>query len=167
MKWLRAVDINESFIIDTSRKLTKAGFESAKKSALLFKPNTIAISKSGTIGRLGIVADYMCGNRAVINIVPFNPNLLAFIFCYLKSRQREFPDMAVGSVQKNLYISLLEPLAINLPDKESLTFFNGVGISLLKAVRNNCIEIKRLICLRDTILPKLMSGELDVSDLDL
>ena len=59
VKWLRAVDINESFIIETSRTLTRAGFESAKKSALLFKPNTIAISKSGTIGRLGIIADYM------------------------------------------------------------------------------------------------------------
>ena len=83
VKWLRAVDINESFIIETSRTLTKAGFESAKKSALLFKPNTIAISKSGTIGRLGIIADYMCGNRAVINIAPHDTNMLACIYCFL------------------------------------------------------------------------------------
>jgi type I restriction enzyme S subunit len=53
VKWLRAVDINESFIFDTSRTLTERGFASAGKSALLFKPGTIAISKSGTIGRLG------------------------------------------------------------------------------------------------------------------
>ena len=46
VKWLRAVDINESFIIETSRTLTKAGFESAKKSALLFEPSTIAIWSS-------------------------------------------------------------------------------------------------------------------------
>lgn len=163
VKWLRAVDINESFIIETSRTLTKAGFESAKKSALLFEPNTIAISKSGTIGRLGIIADYMCGNRAVINIAPHDTNMLAFIYCFLKSKQREFPDMAVGSVQKNLYVSLLEPLSVSIPDNESLTAFNAVGAPILGMIHNNCVENTDLANLRDTILPKLMSGEIDVS----
>lgn len=163
VKWLRAVDINESFIIETSRTLTKAGFESAKKSALLFEPNTIAISKSGTIGRLGIIADYMCGNRAVINIAPHDTNMLAFIYCFLKSKQREFPDMAVGSVQKNLYVSLLEPLSVSIPDNESLTAFNAVGASILGMIHNNCVENTDLANLRDTILPKLMFGEIDVS----
>lgn len=163
VKWLRAVDINESFIIETSRTLTKAGFESAKKSALLFEPNTIAISKSGTIGRLGIIADYICGNRAVINIAPHDTNMLAFIYCFLKSKQREFPDMAVGSVQKNLYVSLLEPLSVSIPDNESLTAFNAVGASILGMIHNNCVENTDLANLRDTILPKLMSGEIDVS----
>lgn len=163
VKWLRAVDINESFIIETSRTLTKVGFESAKKSALLFEPNTIAISKSGTIGRLGIIADYMCGNRAVINIAPHDTNMLAFIYCFLKSKQREFPDMAVGSVQKNLYVSLLEPLSVSIPDNESLTAFNAVGASILGMIHNNCVENTDLANLRDTILPKLMSGEIDVS----
>ena len=167
VKWLRAVDINESFIIETSRTLTKAGFESAKKSALLFEPNTIAISKSGTIGRLGIIADYMCGNRAVINIAPHDTNMLAFIYCFLKSKQREFPDIAVGSVQKNLYVSLLEPLSVSIPDNESLTAFNAVGASILGMIHNNCVENTDLANLRDTILPKLMSGEIDVSSVQL
>lgn len=167
VKWLRAVDINESFITETSRTLTRAGFESAKKSALLFKPNTIAISKSGTIGRLGIIADFMCGNRAVINIAPNDANMLAFIYCFLKSKQREFPDMAVGSVQKNLYVSLLEPLAVSLPDDESLAIFNAAGASLLNSIHNNCVENTKLANLRDTILPKLMSGEIDVSGIQL
>lgn len=167
VKWLRAVDINESFITETSRTLTRAGFESAKKSALLFKPNTIAISKSGTIGRLGIIADYMCGNRAVINIAPHDANMLAYIYCFLKSKQREFPDMAVGSVQKNLYVSLLEPLSVSMPDDESLTTFNAAGASILDMIHNNCVENTKLANLRDTILPKLMSGEIDVSGIQL
>ena len=164
IKWLRAVDINESFIIETSRTLTKTGFESAKKSAVLFNPNTIAISKSGTIGRLGIIADSMCGNRAVINIVPRDKNMLAFIYCFLKNKQREFLNMAVGSVQKNLYISLLEPLAVILPNDEILSNFNVVGISLLNAIHNNCVENVKLEHLRDTLLPRLMSNKSDVFD---
>ena len=108
VKWLRAVDINESFILNTSRTLTKCGFESAGKSAFLFKPGSIAISKSGTVGRLGIIYDFMCGNRAVIGIELKEQQNLSYIHQYLKSRQTEFPDMAVGSVQKNLYVSILE-----------------------------------------------------------
>lgn len=167
IKWLRAVDINESFIIETSRTLTYAGFQSAKKSAYLFPPNTIAISKSGTIGRLGIVADYMCGNRAVINIKPNDQALLPFIYAYLKSKQREFPELAVGSVQKNLYVSLLEPLFVSIPDTNTLTQFCNTGNALLNLMKNNCEENIRLASIRDVLLPRLMSGKLDVSEVEL
>ena len=167
VKWLRAVDINESFIIETSRTLTQAGFQSAKKSAYLFSPNTIVISKSGTIGRLGIIADYMCGNRAVINIAPKDPLLLPYIYAFLKSHQKEFPNLAVGSVQKNLYVSLLEPLLVRGLSPDALKEFCNAGNAILSTVSNNCQENIRLARLRDTLLPKLLSGELDVSDLDL
>ncbi|HHF1006462.1 TPA: restriction endonuclease subunit S, partial [Haemophilus influenzae] len=68
IKWLRATDLNNGFVYKTSQTLTEKGFLSAKKSAVLFEPDSLAISKSGTIGRIGILKDYMCGNRAVINI---------------------------------------------------------------------------------------------------
>ena len=163
IKWLRAVDINESIIIDTSRTLTKFGFQSANKSAFLFPPKTIAISKSGTIGRLGIIGDYMCGNRAVICISPKKTKYLPFVYGYLKSRQAEFPDLAVGSVQKNLYVSILEPLVVTMPEQDALDRFCNIGMVVLEAIMNNCQECKRLYSIRDTILPKLMSGEIDVS----
>lgn len=166
VKWLRAVDINESFIIETSRTLTTAGFESAKKSALLFQPNTIAISKSGTIGRLGIIADYMCGNRAVINIRPHNPSHLPLIYAFLKSKQKEFPDLAVGSVQKNLYVSILEPLQLVLPEAAAVDAFCNTGCAILELIRNNCQENVSLANLRDSLLPKLMTGKIDVSSID-
>ena len=167
VKWLRAVDINESFIINTSRTLTKTGFKSAKKSALFFEPNTIAISKSGTIGRLGIIADYMCGNRAVINIRPKSKEHLPLIYCYLKSRQSEFDDLAVGSVQKNLYVSLLEPLIIPFPSDSEVGVFCSTANAMFSRIKNNCIENNNLIALRDTLLPKLMNGEIDLSQVQI
>jgi type I restriction enzyme S subunit len=166
VKWLRAVDINESFIFDTSRTLTNRGFESAGKSALLFKPNTIAISKSGTIGRLGFVADFMCGNRAVINIAPNDSRILPFIYLYLKSRQAEYPDLAVGSVQKNLYISILQELDIIIPKPAKLLEFCETITPLFEQWKNNVAENQSLSQIRDALLPRLMTGELSVGDLD-
>jgi type I restriction enzyme S subunit len=115
IKWLRANDLNESYVYDTSRKLSKKGFESAGKAAKLFKPNTIAISKSGSIGKLGFLKDYMCGNRAVINIEPKPSIDVKFLFSLLKANQAYFPDLAVGSVQPNLYVSSLASLEIIVP----------------------------------------------------
>lgn len=116
VKWLRAVDLNDSEVWNTSRTLSDVGFESAGKSALMFKPNTIAISKSGTIGRLGILKDYMCGNRAVINIeVNEEKADLMYVFYSLIMARREIIQYAVGSVQANLYPSVLGKLEIPLP----------------------------------------------------
>ena len=162
VKWLRAVDINESFIINTSRTLTKCGFESAGKSAFLFKPGSIAISKSGTVGRLGIISDFMCGNRAVIGIKLKDQQNLSYIHQYLKSRQTEFPDMAVGSVQKNLYVSILENLDIIIPSKEVLEKYAKICMPLYNQIKTNCIENDNLSSIRDTLLPKLMNGEIEV-----
>lgn len=119
IKWLRANDLNNSYVFDTSRKLSRAGFKSAGKSALLFEPDTIVISKSGTIGRLGIIKDYMCGNRATINIRT-NQNVAdyKYIFYYLLNNQAEIEDMAVGSVQRNLYTSILGSIPLVLPSLE-------------------------------------------------
>ena len=167
VKWLRAVDVNESYIINTSRTLTQAGFDSAKKSALLFEPDTIAISKSGTIGRLGLIGDFMCGNRAVINIKPNDKALLTFLYAFLKSKQTDFPELAVGSVQKNLYVSLLEPLVVKLPSNAVLTSLCMRINCYLDMIKNNCFENNTLIVLRDTLLPRLMSGEIDVENVEV
>ena len=167
VKWLRAVDINESFILNTSRTLTKCGFESAGKSAFLFKPGSIAISKSGTVGRLGIISDFMCGNRAVIGIELKEQQNLSYIHQYLKSRQTEFSDMAVGSVQKNLYVSILENLDIIIPSKEVLEKFVAICIPFYDQIKTNCVENNNLSSIRDTLLPKLMNGEIEVDGIIL
>jgi type I restriction enzyme S subunit len=165
VKWLRAVDINGSFIFDTSRTLTRAGFESAGKSAYLFRPDTIAISKSGTIGRLGLVADFMCGNRAVINIAPYDTRLLPFVYLYLKSRQAEYADLAVGSVQKNLYVPILQGLDVLVPEQGVLLDFCTSVAPLFEKWKGNVAENRTLSQIRDSLLPRLMSGELSVADL--
>jgi len=118
IKWLRAVDLNDGYVFETSRKLSKVGFESAGKSAMLFEPGTLAISKSGTIGRIGILKDWVCGNRAVINIkVKEDLCNNRFIFYILLSSRHEIESLAVGSVQKNLYTSSLGKLKFNLPPR--------------------------------------------------
>lgn len=137
VKWVRAVDLNNAKVYDTTRKLTQKGFLSAKKSAVLFEPNTIVISKSGTIGRLGLIQDYMCGNRATINIKPLPNTNINYIFYLLLNNQEEIANQAVGSVQKNLYVSILENMRFKFPSLEDQKRIADILSSLDAKIENN------------------------------
>src|SRR5690554_4045040 len=138
IKWLRAVDLNDSVVSDTTRTLSEKGFRSAGKSALLFEPGSLAISKSGTIGRLGILEDYMCGNRAVINI-RVNHSICDkhYIFYVLKSKRAEIESLATGSVQKNLYTSVLGSMELDLPPLETQKAIASQLWALDKKIQHN------------------------------
>ena len=116
IKWLRAVDLNDSFVFETSRTLSEEGYRSAGRSAYLFPPDSLAISKSGTIGRLGIIRDWMCGNRAVINIRPREEVVdTRYVFYALLADRSQIDVLADGSVQRNLYVSQLSNFEMPLP----------------------------------------------------
>lgn len=118
IKWLRASDLNGGYVFSTERTLSDEGYASAGKSAKMFAKDTIAISKSGTIGALGILKDEMCGNRAVINISVRNEKAdLMYVFYTLKYKKEELESKAGGSIQKNLYVSALETLGLNHSEK--------------------------------------------------
>lgn len=148
IKWIRATDINGTYIYNTSRTLTKEGFNSAGKSAKLFEPNTLIISKSGTIGKLGVLKDYMCGNRAVINIKPDLSRVsLMYLYYSIKLKLDYIKGLARGSVQKNLYVFMLEKVKIYLPDveiqKKMIKYLEDIDkkIELNNKINNNLCYI--------------------------
>lgn len=145
IKWLRASDLNDGFVINTERSLSEAGYKSAGKSAKMFEKDTIAISKSGTIGSLGVLKDRMCGNRAVINI-RVNPELadLMYVFYSLKHKKAEIIGKAGGSIQKNLYVSALETITLNHKD-----------ISQQRKIANTLYSLDAKIELNNSINAKL------------
>ncbi|MCV0382585.1 MAG: restriction endonuclease subunit S [Erythrobacter sp.] len=116
INWLRAVDLNDGYVSETSRTLSHEGLKSAGKSAFLFPAETLAISKSGTIGRVGYLRIDAAGNRAVINVRPDRARLLPLIAMYaLRAGRAQVETLAEGSVQKNLYVSALRQFKFRLP----------------------------------------------------
>ena len=93
--------------------------------------------------------------------------LLTFLYAFLKSKQTDFPELAVGSVQKNLYVSLLEPLIVKIPSNDTLASLCKKINGNLDMIKNNCFENDSLATLRDTLLPRLMSGEIDISNIEI
>ena len=116
------------------------------------------------------VTDNRCGcSTDVLCFIPKEDRYSAFLFGTLYM-DRFFDYMVAGSKGTKMPRGDKQQIMnypVVLPDKESLDLFNGLVVPMLDQIASNRIENSRLAALRDTLLPKLMSGELDVSSLAL
>lgn len=109
-----------------------------------------------------------CGcSTDVLCFHPRTPSLSAYLFCTLYA-DRFFDFMVAGSKGTKMPRGDKQQImtyAVSLPSSDDLRKFNIVAVPILSAIEQNRRENKSLTELRDTLLPKLMSGEIDVSDI--
>ncbi len=86
---------------------------------------------------------------------------------YLLFKQTPIKSIVTGAVQAKISQANLKALSVVIPPKNLLDEFNNKVTKLFELIRNNKDENEKLIQLRDTLLPKLMSGEIDVSNVDI
>ena len=100
-----------------------------------------------------------------IAILPQNTAIEDYLFIYL--RLHDTKVMNTGSAQPQITVSTLEKYQLPIPPKDRLASFSTFVQPFKILYRKNKTEIERLQMLRDTLLPRLMSGELDVSNIDI
>ena len=100
-----------------------------------------------------------------IAIIPSDLRHELYMFYYLK--QQDMKILNTGSAQPQITISSLANYNIPIPNIEDIETFNSFAVPFVEMVRKNEIEIKQLSNLRDFLLPRLMSGEIDISDIHL
>ncbi len=91
----------------------------------------------------------------------------AFVYYFLKNTLPTIENMASGSTFKEISGSTMRTVPAVIPDDESLQEFSDFCEPLFQQQHTLEAENRSLAALRDSLLPKLMSGELDVSELDL
>ena len=94
-------------------------------------------------------------------------NSIYFWYLTLKNRQKEIFDSQTGSAQPHIYPTHIMKMTMSNVDEQQINNFNKQISSLFEFIGKNKIENRRLSEIRDTLLPKLISGELDVSALDI
>ena len=152
------------------RKISKTTFEKLRRRTNLSKGD-ILISSVGTVGELLMLntnpSNYEF-QRSVAIIKP-NPNIVssAYLFEALTYHRAELINAAHGAVQQCLFISDIAGFPIDVPDSSDLNNFNNTVMPMFDAITKIEAENEILVSIRDTLLPRLMSGELDVSVLDI
>ena len=90
-----------------------------------------------------------------------------FWYVLLKKRQKEIFDAQTGSAQPHIYPQHIASMSVSNLDIEEVHSYTSIVTPIFEIIGHHKEENTRLASLRDTLLPKLMSGELDVSDIDL
>ena len=143
-----------------------------KYAHFMLKPFDIIMSCSGTLGRYAIVRKEhlpLCLNTSVIR---FSPNRsesdYSYIYGYLASEEflNKQVEMACGSVQANFGPTHLKQIKIIAPPIDYCKSYHTAAMPIISKILENRREIQHLGKLRDTLLPKLMSGELKINELD-
>lgn len=150
----------------SERHINKETFDKLRKRTQLAKGD-ILISSVGTIGEilmLNTEPTYYEFQRSVAMIKPDTELVSpAYVYESLLYKKAELINAAHGAVQQCLFISDISEFPIDIPSKVKLDIFNSAVIPMFEIITANNEENQRLAALRDTLLPKLMNGEIDVS----
>lgn len=125
----------------------------------------------GTLGRAAqvwFVPDNMTVDSHVTIVRPKGPHLLFYIGLWGISHEREIEALHTGSTgQTELPRDRVKAMELRLPDNETLEKLNAIIQPMVSTIETNQRENAQLAGIRDALLPKLMSGEIDVSNIQL
>lgn len=133
--------------------------------------NDILLSMIGTVGMVSLIIEEKI-NFAIKNVGLFKtskcPQYIYYLLCYLKSKKtaQHIEKCLAGSTQKYISLTELRKMPIIIPNAVDISKFNDLVTPLFTLIIENVKENKALTAIRDSLLPKLMSGELAVSDID-
>ncbi|HEM3561072.1 restriction endonuclease subunit S [Streptococcus suis] len=154
------------YIVSTERYLSDAGVASQPKKTL--PPNTVCVSCIGTAGLVTLVSEESQSNQQINSIIPKEGISEYYIYLLMQTLAETINKLGQsGSTIVNLNKTQFGKIQVMIPSKRVLQDFDSLCRPLFDTILSNQKENINLSELRDTLLPKLMSGELDVSNIKL
>ena len=163
--WVKSKELLNNYIYDTEEHINNLAVEHS--SAKLLPAHSVLVAMYGaTVGAFGIISKPMTCNQAVCALLSNESYPYTYLYQLASESQQRLIKLAVGSAQQNISQLLIKQLPVH-SDVEVIRKFHSVAHPIHNEIEYLQAENINLSVLRDTLLPKLMSGELDVSDLDL
>ena len=164
--WVSISDMGScgTYISRSSEQLTQEAVD--KFNIKVVPSNTVLLSFKLTVGRIAITHGEMTTNEAIAHFKTDKPFINEYLYCYL----RDFNYQTMGSTSSiaiAVNSKIIKAMPFVIPADDEISRFHSVVGPMFKQILNNQLENDSLADLRDTLLPRLMSGELDVSNLDL
>ena len=161
--WVTPTDITRNgclILLETEKKITEEGL--AHSSAKMVPAWTILMTSRASVGYFGICEFPVCTNQGFISCIPYQENMRFYLLHNLMNRVDEIRAKAGGSTYLEISKSTFRDMKIIVPADEILNSFEE-SIQKLMMKMKNCKEQNRILTsARDRLLPKLMSGEVEV-----
>ena len=157
-------DVGTPYTLITEKTISEEGLSHC--NSRLYPVNTVFVTARGTVGKVGISGVPMAMNQSCYALVGKETHQLLVYFYTLKAVDR-LKHKASGAVFDAITTRDFESEQIMKLSDDDAKAFLCIAEPMFQKVLNNCIENLRLSTLRDSLLPKLMSGEIDVSAIQL
>jgi len=166
--WFSSGETRNRFVISTEKTITQAGIDnSSTKLATKYDIVMASAGQGFTRGQTSMLLIDTYVNQSVI-VIKSERNILPYLFWNLANRYDELRAISdSSSIRGSLKTKMIAAFEIPLAKAQSLQAFADFAWSVIHQIENNLLENERLTALRDSLLPKLMSGEIDVSDIQL
>ena len=168
VNWFSPSDLTSAgtmFISNSSKKITTLGLQ--KSSARMFPAYSVMMTSRATIGVVAINTKPACTNQGFITCIP-NQRLSAYqIYYWLGENKEKINTLASGATFKEINKTTFRKLPIVIADKSTSKQFNEMLLPIGKQIENLIARNAILHQTRDLLLPKLLSGVVDVEELDI
>ena len=166
--WITPKDLSinkAKFISHGENDITELGLQNS--SASIMPEGTVLFSSRAPIGYIAIASGEVTTNQGFKSVVPKPEIGTAYVYYFLKHNLPVIEGMASGSTFKEVSGSTMKNVPAVIPDTETLACFNNFCAPIFAQQRILEEQNQSLVTLRDSLLPKLMSGEIDVSGIQL
>ena len=164
--WINSGSVNLFRITKPSELITELGLNHSATKLLPVKTTVLAIT-GATLGQVSLLEIDACANQSVVGVVPNAVLPYEFIYPFIIANIKELISHQTGGAQQHINKQNVENLRICMPDAASMKKYRDSVGGMYSMIANNCHENERLISLRDALLPKLLSGEIDVLDINV
>ena len=163
--WVSISDMGSCglYISSSSEQLTPEAVE--KHNIKIVPDNTVLLSFKLTVGRIAITNGMMTTNEAIAHFKTDNNAINEYLYCYLKNFNYQTMG-STSSIATAVNSKIIKGMPFIVPTESELAEFHGFAAPIFELIKSNLKEIECLSNLRDSLLLKLMSGELDVSNID-
>lgn len=164
--WVSISDMGNCgmFIEKSSEYLTRESV--GKFNIKVVPPNTVLLSFKLTVGRVAIAATTLTTNEAIAHFMTDNTDITEYLYCYLK----QFNYQSLGSTSSiavAVNSKIIKDMPFIIPTDDEIANFHALVSPMFTEILKNQHENQHLAALRDTLLPKLMNGEIDVSNINI
>ncbi len=164
--WVSIADMGNCglFIGDSSEYLTPGAVK--KFNVVTVPDNTVLLSFKLTVGRIAITDGQMTTNEAIAHFKTDNKIITEYLYCYLKSYNFQTLG-STSSIATAVNSKIIKAMPFVVPTYAELSTFHDFAAPAFGKIKACQHENTRLAELRNSLLPKLMSGEIDVSNIKL
>jgi type I restriction enzyme S subunit len=166
IKWASAKDVSQCssrYLIDTERNITEAGLNNSS-TKIIPKGSVVVVARGATCGRWCVLGEDIAMNQTCYALAPNIPEQLVFLRQLVPAVIANLVLQAHGSVFDTITTRTFKTARVVLPPDNLIRALSDVLLPIEQRVLGNIYESRTLTNLRDTLLPKLISGELPLAD---